>query len=592
MTDRVARVVLRTLAVIIAIAAFIDPSVNSLRSTRPEVVVLSDNAGDSIFSAAVSRELSRDFTVLHKPFSNAAATVVVGARVPANGERTRRIISPVIAIVPERRDAHVVLASLRAPERAGLNARVPVRTTVDASNAKGKTIEVQLLANGAVVDRVTRVVATDNAILEMPLSFVPTAVGMMSLHVNARIAASPIGSGGDWNVDVTDRKWTVLFFDPRPSWMSTFVRRALERDTRFIVTSRTVTSTNVSTDAGRPPASLGDAMALEAFDAIVVGAPDALTQHDVDGLSAYLRRRGGGLALLFDEKNDGRYAMLTGNGGWVGASNATPTVIGGDNTDSVAMRASEWMWPARIPAGATVLAWNSTANARQHPIVWETSVGAGRLLVSGALDAWKFRDPAQSGFERFWQASIGELADGSSPPVELKVPAQPVAPGSVVRISLVSRNAALASLSSARPVQSAASASVRVGNTSEFVRVWPDGAAGSFTGSFRAPDSAGVYPVSATVDGATAEAFFIVSAKAGIAAAAEDTNALSAWAVAEGGRLLHGDQLGDLPASLSKVISPSLRRVSWHPMRSPWWLAPFVIALGAEWWLRRRRGLL
>ena len=30
---------------------------------------------------------------------------------------------------------------------------------------------------------------------------------------------------------------------------------------------------------------------------------------------------------------------------------------------------------------------------------------------------------------------------------------------------------------------------------------------------------------------------------------------------------------------------------TWHPMRAWWWLIPFVAALGAEWWSRRRRGL-
>ena len=32
-------------------------------------------------------------------------------------------------------------------------------------------------------------------------------------------------------------------------------------------------------------------------------------------------------------------------------------------------------------------------------------------------------------------------------------------------------------------------------------------------------------------------------------------------------------------------------RVPIHPMRSPWWILPFTLCLGVEWWMRRRSGL-
>ena len=52
-------------------------------------------------------------------------------------------------------------------------------------------------------------------------------------------------------VNVPDSRRTVLFFDRRPSWMSTFVRRAVERDPRFAVTSRIITSVNAATTVSR-----------------------------------------------------------------------------------------------------------------------------------------------------------------------------------------------------------------------------------------------------------------------------------------------------------------------------------------------------
>src|SRR6185503_15219195 len=136
------------------------------------------------------------------------------------------------------------------------------------------------------------------------------------LRVTAALAGTTSVANADVSVDVRDKRWTVLFFDPRPSWMSTFVRRAVERDARFVVTSRVVTSRNVSADAGQPPGRLDDLAALELFDAVVVGAPETLTERDVAGLDAFLRRRAGGVVLLFDRRFPGPYERLTDAGDW------------------------------------------------------------------------------------------------------------------------------------------------------------------------------------------------------------------------------------------------------------------------------------
>jgi len=86
----------------------------------------------------------------------------------------------------------------------------------------------------------------------------PVGVGAAALRVVATLSGTADSAAADMVVDVRDARWSVLFFDPRPSWQSTFVRRAIERDPRFVVTSRVVTSRNVSVDAGEPPSRLDD----------------------------------------------------------------------------------------------------------------------------------------------------------------------------------------------------------------------------------------------------------------------------------------------------------------------------------------------
>jgi hypothetical protein len=63
--------------------------------------------------------------------------------------------------------------------------------------------------------------------------------------------------------------------------------------------------------------------------------------------------------------------------------------------------------------------------------------------------------------------------------------------------------------------------------------------------------------------------------------------ALAAWT---GGRVLAADRLDAAADTLLAVLAPPRRAEPSHPMRSPWWLLPFVGALCGEWWLRRRAG--
>jgi hypothetical protein len=67
---------------------------------------------------------------------------------------------------------------------------------------------------------------------------------------------------------------------------------------------------------------------------------------------------------------------------------------------------------------------------------------------------------------------------------------------------------------------------------------------------------------------------------------------LRAWAVSRGGELIDGSHMNDLTDRVERRIGRARIRTPWHPMRSAFWIIPFAIALAAEWYWRRRRGLL
>ncbi|MGH7619086.1 MAG: hypothetical protein ACREPM_17840, partial [Gemmatimonadaceae bacterium] len=409
----------------------------------------------------------------------------------------------------------------------------------------------------------------------------PTAPGATRLRVLAALGGDT--TAADLSVDVRDTRWAVLFFDPRPSWMSTFVRRAAESDPRFVVTSRVVTSRNVSTDAGQPPAHLDDLAALELFDAVVIGAPEALADRDVQGLETFMRRRGGSVVLLLDRRAPGPVDRLLDVSAWAADSTGKAETIA---TASDSMRGADLAWPSRLPDGASAVALARGDATR--PIVWSSHVGAGQIIVSGALDAWRFRDPSTSGFDRFWRGVIANAADAAPPPIALAATPAVVTPGERFAVRALVRDAVL---STARPLRASASASLVSNARPTPVRLWPTARAGGFDGDVKAPSAPGIYRVDVSANGARGDIPIVVASDVA-RPAPEARDLLRAWVAAHGGSTVSAAEIGSLAQRLVAAVHPADRRITWHPMRSAWWILPFALALSLDWWLRRRRGLL
>lgn len=579
MKPRTWRLILRSVAIAIAIAAVIDPAVTINRAAKPLVAVVAARVRDSSLAVRVARSLDRQFLVVRAPSSAADASVIVGDELPSN---VATLAGRVFAVFADRSGPVVTLEQTTAPNVAPSLARVPIATVAHVTGARGRMLDVSLRVNGIEVDHATRGLRSDDERTSIPLSFTPSVPGAALLHMRASVGGST--AVADVGVDVRDKRWPVLVFDPRPSWMSTFVRRALERDPRFAVASRVVTSRNVSTAAGQPPARLDDLASLAPFDAIVVGAPDALSDRDVAGLDAFLRRRGGRVILLLDRRASGPYEQLLGVTSLASDSTGkTETIVRESGADS--MRGAELAWPSQLPPAATVIA---TAQAR-HAIVWASHVGAGQVIVSGALDAWRFRDPSVSGFDRFWQTLVADAADAAPAPLAVIAAKTVALPGERIDIDATHLDASLSPL---RPIRISASASLTAGaRRVANVRLWPGDRIGTLRGTMRAPSTPGFYRLAVETNGARGEASIIVAGDA--SRATPDARGLvRAWAESRGGAALEASALASLPARLVSTIRPADRRMIWHPMRSAWWILPFAFALSLEWWLRRRRGLL
>jgi len=580
--DRILRGALRTIAIVIAVLGAVDPAITTRHAARPIVSVV---GADSAAVARVAQRMDARADAIRAPFAVADASVIVGEALPST-EEVNALARPVFALREDPSAARVSIANVRVPSWVPRAARVPIEVDVEVNHAHGRRIDVSATSGGVIVAQASSPIAADSARISVSLGYVPTAAGASLLRVSANIAGVRDSAVADAVVDVRDVRWNVLVYDARPSWMSTFVRRALEQDPRFAVTSRVVTSRGVSTDVGRPPARLDDASALEAFDAVVVGAPDALSPQDVAGLETFLRRRAGGVMLLLDRRASGPYERLASVTSWQSDSGKAMTVVA--RSDSI--RAAEVTWPAKLPPGAEAMAFARLGDTARAA-VWGTNVGAGRVVTSGALDAWRFRDRGSSesgpsSFDRFWRELVANVASGSPSPLDVRVAHPVMRPGERTSVAVTLREAAL---SSAPSIHASAAAVISNGRQSTAIRLLPTTRSGELIAELTAPSTRGVYRVAVSSGNARAEVPFVVVPDAAPPHASR-SDLVAALASERGGGVIDAST-SDVARAVTAAIHAPARAVAWHPMRSAWWIVLFAGALSGEWWLRRRRGV-
>lgn len=568
------RVALRTLAVLIAVAAAIDPVMTVTRPTpRPVVLVPLASAEVAAVESAVRSALP-DADVTVRRATNGRLPCVPGEPcvMVADGsvdvEMPGDLAGPVSLITMNAAAGpNVAVQSVIAPARHHAAGAGTARVVMTGTGMQGRRTDVRITDGAATIGSASYEWKADGeAAADVP--WWPVGDGARSLRVTAVPfdgERSTADNALEVGVTVASTRAPVLVFDARPSWASTFVRRALEDDARFRVDHRVGLGPALA--AGTPGARL-DRRSLEAASVVIVGSPESVAAGDVAVLEQFVRTRGGTLILLPDRAPGGASARLF-PGRWTEHLEATASPAG-------ALRASETLrLQSPTPFDTVLAAVNGTA------VVVLTPAGNGRIVVSGALDAWRYRAADGGAFDRFWRSLVLESA-AAGVALRLEFASALARPGAEVPLVVRHRRLDVAAATSiAGTVTCGAHAATAL-------RLWPAGSDGVFTGRVTL-DAAGPCEVLVTVDGGP-------SAAAGIAMANGATQGVSAVlakleraARRTGGVVVSADEAATLAPAL--VTPASERFESVHPMRSPWWMFPFVTCLGVEWWLRRRGGL-
>jgi hypothetical protein len=214
--------------------------------------------------------------------------------------------------------------------------------------------------------------------------------------------------------------------------------------------------------------------------------------------------------------------------------------------------------------------------------VWTIPRGRGHLLVSGAMDAWRFRAEPDVAFDGFWRSIVSGLALDAEPAVRVELVPRRAAPGERVRVVAHVRSLERDRLGDRLAV------AARVGSRDP-IRLWPDAGAGDFTGSFVADAAYGESPIVTVTVGDD-----VTSGSARLAIDPHAREAigppLALAASTHGGVHVGPDDLTALEQHLRATLPSTTAEAVRRPMRSIWWLLPFGTCLSAEWWLRRRRG--
>ncbi|MCA1585936.1 MAG: hypothetical protein LC791_14590 [Acidobacteria bacterium] len=451
---------------------------------------------------------------------------------------------------------------------------------VHVANAGSGTLQVHVLDGDAIVGETAS--SGQNARTSIDVQWWPLSSGPRRLTVRvARSAASATTSPererpvveAVVGVNVRPATSEVIVYDSRPSWASTFVRRALERDPRLSVRARSNVAPALSVSSG--PSVRLDASTLTRASVAIVGAPEGLSPTDVDVLERFVRVRAGTLVLLPDRSLSGPVTRL--------APRDLRERLEREAVSVGPLRASELLVPGATPTLSRVLASMDDGT----PIVVAVPAGEGRVIVSGALDAWRYRGENEAAFDAFWRSLVAEAASLGGRPLEVVAEPRVPAPGESVHVEVTRR-------SLRAPVEN-----VRIGVTvtcegqpQRVIRVWPssrDRFEGAFTAA--APGPCELQAEASGDEREEATAAIVVAAAPPRSMRPDSFSSVQRLVGAYGALEIRAGDEAALAASLLGRIARPIGPVAVHPMRSPWWIVPFVICLGAEWWHRRRKGL-
>ena len=566
---KIARV-LRWTAMALTAVAIVDPRVPLPRRQRPPVRV---SAGDDQARDRLRARL--DAAGFPIAADGESASIVTSGAPPAALTPT-----PLYVVREDEGGPDVSIGAASASATRVAEQAVAVRLTVRAHAAQGATTTVSLEQNGLAVASASHRWSGADETWEASLSYLPAGAG--PLRLRARADALPgerhtADNVADLLAPAMRGPVRALVIESGVTWPAAFVRRALEASPAFAVAALQHATSSVATRAGSPPRAI-TRRDLTPYEIVVIGQPQALDGAAIDAVRWFVEERGGVAVFVPDRLAAGTLPAFAGGVAFDAKTLDTPVALRGS---AAGLLAGELAAPRVLPPLAFALA----SDASGAPVVFGLRRGMGAVIVSGALDAWRYRDREAGAFARFWRGVILEQASAVPPPVEVTAVPALARPGDPVRVTVRLRGTEIPDGDRIAMPPAVARAIDPASRSESVFRLWPATEPGVYEGEWH-PAAAGDYVVDASVGAASGAA--TVSVAAGVTRV-DDAAAMAIAARATGGAVVAGEDA--LVRALTDRFPPAVVMQPSHPARSPWYAAVVVLLLCGEWALRRRRGL-
>ena len=574
---------LRVVAIAIALASAVDPS---LAVRRPMPLAIDVHAGTGRAAAEVRARLtySLGHDVRISSGEQPHAAIFIGAAVDPDLVPDGVPVSTIALDGP-----NVRILGVQEPPPVLPGQSAVIAAEVDAASVAGRTSVFVLEQEGIEVGRAEHAWSADGQ-ARVGIPFVPPGPGVHVVRLAARAFDDETEDGdnvADVRVVVQPRRLRVLVHEPRPSWAAGFVRTALEADAAFEIASIVRPSTAIQARGGEAPEALSfDRLAR--FDLAVFGAPEELRASEVDAIDRFASVRGGAVVFLPDRRPAGAYVSLLPVRSFEELVLDRPAAL--EPGAPARLRASEFALPRSAAPGAITIAELRQA-AGTRPVILAWPRGDGRIVFSGALDAWRYRGAEDTTFRSFWRSVIGAAALAAPPAVEVSLDPGVAEPGAPVRLRARLRRTEYDTAAGRSSFPEIRAEWISAGGAREAIRMWPRAELGVYEGRFDAYGP-GSYDVHVrTANGASADTLLIVKEGA-VPPPLEtpDDDVVTLVSKATGGVAVTSANLAPVVAHVQGLARADTRTTV-HPMRSSWWIVPFAAALCAEWAIRRRRGL-
>jgi len=553
---------LRLAALLIAVAAIVDPVFALRRQTPLPLEVVLPPTAEPTFAAASGL---RDAVL-----AALGDTITVGrgetpqAMIAVGDAKFTRVPEVPVFVVPIGSAPRI--QAMSAPAVSAWWGQQPmVSATFRATGMKGRTTTFTLaLSEGATLAAIPHVWKTEDETFVASFAFAPSAPGVTRLRVTADSDAAG-DSAADIVVNTVDRRARVLVFEPRPSWAAGFVRQVIEADPLFDVRAIARTSRGLLTrTAGAPESVL--TLDPDSVDVVLVGGLEALTPGEIDVLRRFAERRGGSVVLVPDSRLPDRVRHAFGLGDQHEALLERPIELRQGN---LKVKASEVLRLARSDGSTDAF--------------FVAPRGQGQVLLSLALDAWRYRADTTASFDAFWRAAGAETAMASVPAVSIRLEPSLARPGDEVTLT-----ATLRSVEPPQRLPAARAALVEANGTVQPLRFWPGTTATEYVARFAAP-AAGRYNVRVDLEGLPRHDTVLVVAADAARPATDRAGELALVAGMTGGEVFAGGDIARVTQAVRALPAAANQRAV-HPTRSPWWMLAFTACLCTEWTIRRKRG--